>query len=146
MMLNLLPDSSQCWCGQFFSDIYWLYRSSCYGPKEVRFKGDISKSNPLQRSTAFKLWLQHVILVGGFAASHYLFEQVEAPLKREGLALIRPDNKVSVTSFFSHVNHIVLTLFPTQKQRCVGQGYILLSWPLCPHQSCEGLLRSCNIC
>jgi len=44
----------------------------------------------------FTLCLKHVILVGGFAASDYLFERVEAQLTRKGLVLMRPDNRVYV--------------------------------------------------
>jgi len=52
-----------------------------------------------------------------------LFEQVEAPLKREGLALIRPDNKVLVAPFFYHVNCIALTLCP-RRNNAVSNGAI----------------------
>jgi hypothetical protein len=53
--------------------------------------------------TPFKAWLEHVVLVGGFAASDYLFQRVEAQLTRKGLMLVRPDNRVWVTSYIPAV-------------------------------------------
>jgi len=37
---------------------------------------------------------QHVILVGGFASSDWLFEKVRATLTQRGLTVIRPENHV----------------------------------------------------
>lgn len=41
-------------------------------------------------------WFQHVILVGGFAASDWLYERVKAALTKKGLVVIRPANHVYV--------------------------------------------------
>jgi hypothetical protein len=38
--------------------------------------------------------LQHVILVGGFAASDWLFEQVSTILKKKGFVVMRPETHV----------------------------------------------------
>jgi hypothetical protein len=43
---------------------------------------------------------QHVVLVGGFAASDWLFTQVRNKLLSHGLNIIRPENHVSVLSSF----------------------------------------------
>jgi len=47
-----------------------------------------------QRRTTHKP-ISHVILVGGFAASDWLFTQVQAKLAPYGLTFFRPDNHVS---------------------------------------------------
>jgi hypothetical protein len=38
--------------------------------------------------------LQQVILVGGFAASDWLFEQMKIILTKRGVVVIRPENHV----------------------------------------------------
>ena len=40
------------------------------------------------------LHFQHVVLVGGFAASDYLFTKVEEMLSPHGLTVVCPDNHV----------------------------------------------------
>jgi len=40
--------------------------------------------------------LQYVILVGGFSASDWLFDQVHSSLTRQGLTVMRPENHVYV--------------------------------------------------
>jgi len=36
---------------------------------------------------------QHVVLVGGFSASDWLFSEAERQLADQGLVLLRPDNQ-----------------------------------------------------
>ena len=38
--------------------------------------------------------IQHVVLVGGFAASDWLFEKVQISLAQAGLDVLRPDSHV----------------------------------------------------
>jgi hypothetical protein len=38
--------------------------------------------------------IQHVVLVGGFAASDWLFENVQSSLAPSGLNVLRPENYV----------------------------------------------------
>ena len=38
--------------------------------------------------------IQHVVLVGGFAASDWLFNSVYTPLQKLGLNVVRPENHV----------------------------------------------------
>ena len=45
--------------------------------------------------------IQHVVLVGGFAASDWLFEKVQSSLTPKGLKVTRPENYVWVSSIFS---------------------------------------------
>jgi len=52
---------------------------------------------------------QHVVLVGGFAASDWLFNEVHQQLLPHGLNIVRPQNHVSVPPFFQI--HHVLTHF-----------------------------------
>jgi hypothetical protein len=51
--------------------------------------------------------IQHVVLVGGFAASDWLFENVQSSLVPVGLNVIRPENHVRVShphSLFFKIN------------------------------------------
>ncbi|CAA7260337.1 unnamed protein product [Cyclocybe aegerita] len=54
----------------------------------------IIKSVTDQRRDAHKT-IRHVVLVGGFAASDYLFAKVQAKLTPAGLNVLRPDNHVN---------------------------------------------------
>jgi len=47
-----------------------------------------------------ELGFQHVVLVGGFAASDWLFNEVHQKLLPHGLNIVRPQNHVSVLPFF----------------------------------------------
>ncbi|KAF8959231.1 hypothetical protein BDZ97DRAFT_1906233 [Flammula alnicola] len=47
-----------------------------------------------QRKTAHKA-ISHVVLVGGFAASDYMFNKVHAALAHAGLNILRPENHVN---------------------------------------------------
>jgi hypothetical protein len=42
----------------------------------------------------FLLYFQHVVLVGGFAASDWLFNKVYQSLTPLGLNIVRPENRV----------------------------------------------------
>ena len=37
---------------------------------------------------------QHIVLVGGFAASDWLYKQVSEALKKKGFSVVRPDHHV----------------------------------------------------
>jgi hypothetical protein len=52
----------------------------------------------LKRKEAKELVVQHVILVGGFSGSDYLFEQVSQALHAKSFSVVRPDNHVYVSS------------------------------------------------
>ena len=43
---------------------------------------------------------QHVVLVGGFAASDWLFNEVHKELTSLGINILRPENHVYVLYFF----------------------------------------------
>jgi tRNA A37 threonylcarbamoyltransferase TsaD len=48
--------------------------------------------------------IKHVVLVGGFAASDWLFNQVNARLSKDGLNVVRPE--IYVYAFIvSHSSH-----------------------------------------
>ncbi|KAG2020014.1 hypothetical protein CC2G_005403 [Coprinopsis cinerea AmutBmut pab1-1] len=65
-----------------------------------------------QLKTAHK-GISHVVLVGGFAASDWLFNQVQSHLSKDGLNVIRPEiyvNKaVSDGAISYHLDHLVKT-------------------------------------
>lgn len=46
------------------------------------------------------IWAQHIVLVGGFSSSDWLYSQVSDALTPLGLQIIRPDNHVCVTMPF----------------------------------------------
>ena len=56
---------------------------------------EISVSEPyLAKSLNIEGLLEHVIMVGGFAGSDYLFKQIELQLMKTELVLLRPDNRL----------------------------------------------------
>jgi len=63
---------------------------------------------------------QHIVLVGGFAASDWLFNQVHQKLLPHGLNIVRPPNHVSVLLFF-HICHVV-TCYSIFRNKAVSDG------------------------
>ena len=45
--------------------------------------------------------MQHIVLVGGFSASDWVYNQVSEALEPFGMHIIRPDNHVSVLTILS---------------------------------------------
>ena len=73
-------------------------------------------------------YFQHVVLVGGFAASDWLFSKVHELLIPVGLDIVRPENHLWV---FSKIKTTLLFKNLFQKQSCFGWCDLILSWPLC---------------
>lgn len=46
------------------------------------------------------MWVQSLLLVGGFAASDWLYGEIRAALEDQGIEVYRPDSHVSVLSFY----------------------------------------------
>ena len=57
-------------------------------PISVRCKDSCVNLNSVYRA------IQHVVLVGGFAASDWLFENLQSSLAPAGLNVLRPENYV----------------------------------------------------
>ncbi|EIW80583.1 hypothetical protein CONPUDRAFT_166074 [Coniophora puteana RWD-64-598 SS2] len=66
-----------------------------------------------RQKAASQITISHVFLVGGFAASDYLFKQLQARLSRLGMSLCRPDshtNKAVADGAISfYIDHLVAT-------------------------------------
>jgi len=88
-----------------------------------------------------ELGFQHVVLVGGFAASDWLFNEVHQKLLPHGLNIIRPQNHVSVLPFFFFDISCINSLSNIQEQGCFRWCPLLLSRPLCTHSSLQVYLR-----
>lgn len=59
-------------------------------------------SVPVSLFDAFK-YRQHVVLVGGFAANDWLFDNVQRSLNGHGLKVLRPDDHVYVWALFLRI-------------------------------------------
>ena len=72
------------------------------------------------------LYFQHVVLVGGLAASDWLFTKVYEILALLGLKLVRPENHLWV--FFKVETILTIQKKPLQKQSCFGWRDLILPW------------------
>lgn len=66
---------------------------------------------------------QHVILVGGFSGSDYLFEQVSQALLAKGFTVVRPDNHVCVC-LLSNFCFMSLSIVLWFRSKAVSDGAI----------------------
>ena len=74
------------------------------------------------------LYFQHVVLVGGFAESDWLFTKVNEILTPLGLIIVRPENHVWV--FFKIRQHSIKKKL-LQKQSYFGWRDLILHGPFC---------------